>query len=357
MRVVIVGAGPAGLISALYLIPKGIRPLILEKQPTIKSTPCGEACGTQSLSKIPFDSKPFISKKLKGAKLIYPDGTCSYIHRSSVTLNRTNWLRGMAQEIEARGGQIRLNSEVMVISEDSIQLRNGEGIAYDILIGADGPNSRVARFLGVRYQYATVCQYKLACDTSGMDYLEFYFDKRFSPDYSWIFPKDGVINVGTEGDFAKLDAFLSDKGLDSYQIVEKEAAVIPTSGIRKLVSRNIALIGDSASLTNPFSGGGLTPIMYAGEILARYITNLENYEKEVKKHPIGAPVLFKARQALLKLVDKDVVKLLTLLTSAAQNRAGFRGIATIIKCLSLLPKLRTLISTYRAIRISKIYGW
>lgn len=191
MKVVIVGAGPAGLISALNLIQEGIVPVILEKQSMIKSTACGEACDLESLNSIPFDSTQYICKKLKGAKLVYPDGTCSYVNKSSVTLDRTNWLSGMAQEIEARGGQIRLNSEVVAVDENSVQLQNGETIAHEVLIGADGSDSLVARYLGIAHQFVVASQYKLAYDTSDMDYLEFHIDRRFTPDFSWIFPKDG----------------------------------------------------------------------------------------------------------------------------------------------------------------------
>lgn len=357
VRVVIVGAGPAGLTSALYLIKEGVSPLILDKESAIRSTACGEACGVESLSRIPFDSEPYICKYLKGGKLIYPDNTCSYHYKSSVTLDRTNWLRGMAQEIEARGGQIKLNSEVVEIREDHVLLRNRERIDYDILIGADGPTSRIARHIGVKHQFAPACQYKLACDTSDMDYLEFYIDRRFSPDYSWIFPKKGVINVGTEGDFAKLDAFLAHKGLSSYKVIEKEAGILPTSGIQRLAWRNIALIGDAAAITNPLSGSGLTPIIYASEILARHITNLEDYEKEIKKHPMCSPVLFKARQRLLKLGGSDVVGLLRFLSGAPHKKVKSPSISGFVKNLSLLTKPGTLIDTYRAIRISKTYGW
>lgn len=357
MRVVIVGAGPAGLISALNLIQEGISPVILEKQPAIRSTACGEACDLQSLNKIPFNSDQYICKKVKGAKLIYPDGTCSYINKSSITLDRTNWLKGMAQEIEARGGQIRLSSEVIAIKEDSIQLKNGERIDYEILIGADGPNSRIARYLGIKHQFAVASQYKLACEASDMDYLEFYIDRRFSRGYSWIFPKDEVVNVGIQGDFAQLDAFLSHKGLNSYKIIKREAGIIPVSGIEKLVQHNIALIGDSASMPNPLSGGGLPPIAHAAHMLARRISNLGNYEREVKKHPIAAPILCKVRQVLLELADEDLVNLLSLLTESHQGKAGFPSVVRILKYPSLMLKPRALLSTYRAVRIFKTYGW
>jgi len=211
--------------------------------------------------------------------------------------------------------------------------------------------------MGIKQHFTTACQYKLAYDTSDMDYLEFYIDRRFSSDYSWIFPKDGVINVGTGGNFAKLDAFLIHKGFGSHKVIEKEAGILPTSGMQRVIWRNIALIGDAASITNPFSGGGLTPIIYASEILARHITSLEDYEKEVRKHPISSPVLFKSRQALLQLTESDAVGLLSFITGDFYSKVKLIRLDDIGKILSLLTKLGVLINTYRAIRISKTYGW
>jgi digeranylgeranylglycerophospholipid reductase len=356
MRVIIVGAGPAGLISSLYLIKEGLSPLILDKGSVIKSTACAEACGAESLNRIPFYSEQYISKYLKGARLIYPDGKCSYIYKKSVTLDRTNWLRGMAREIEKRAGQIRLNSRVVNVKEDCVQLANGERLDYDILVGADGPNSLVAKYMGVKHRLAAVCQYKLAYDTSGMDYLEFYIDRKFSPDYAWIFPKEGVINVGTEGSFAKLDAFLADKGLSDCKVIGKEAGILPTSGVQRLVRRNMALIGDAVSTTNPFTGGGLTSIIYTSEMLAKHITRLEEYEKEVKRHPMASPVLMKARQILLKLNDNDVARLLSFITQDTRSRK-LSAIPYIFRNVSLITKLSPLINVYRAVKISIDYGW
>jgi digeranylgeranylglycerophospholipid reductase len=355
MKVVIIGAGPAGLILALNLIRERINPVILEKKAAISSTACAEACGLQSLSEFPFDSNPYIRKNAKGIKLIYADGTYSYMRKSAVTLDRPNWLKGMAREITARGGQVRLSSEVLAVGSNNIQLKNGEKIDFDILIGADGPNSTIARHLGIKHQLVTASQYKLTSDTSGMDYLELYFDKRFSPGFSWIFPKDGIINVGLEGGFTRLDAFLRHKGLDGYRIIRREAGVVPASGIQKLVQHNIALIGDAAAMTNPLSGAGLTPIIYTSQILTRHIYNLADYEREVKEHPLAAPVLVKMRHTLLELADKDVAVLLGFLT---ESHPGQRNLLLrTIKYPSVIRKLKLLMRMYRALRISKTYGW
>ena len=355
-KVVIAGAGPAGLISALNLIQRGIAPLILEKQPVITSTACGEACSLRALNELPFDSNPYIQKRVKGVKAIFPGGAIDRIAREGAVLDRTGWLRGMAKEVETRGGEVRPNSEVVAIEKDSVRLKNGERIGYHVLIGADGPNSCLAKYLGVSHRFLTASQYKIAFDTSNMDYLELYFDKRFSSSYSWIFPKDGVINVGTRGDFAHLDAFLRDRGLDSHEIIAREAGIIPTSGIQKLVQQNIALIGDAASMPNPLSQSGLAPIIYASQILARNINNLKVYQTEIENHPIANPILIKAERTLMKLGNQDLAHIGKFLSEVKQGEARSPSVTKIAKYPSLLPKLNKLRAIYKAGRIALDYG-
>ncbi|MBA7617785.1 hypothetical protein ES703_25103 [subsurface metagenome] len=356
MNVVIVGAGPAGLITALNLLQRGIKPLILEKSPEIRATACGEALGLRWINEVPFDSSPYIAKRVRGAKLIFPGGSVDHIDKECAVLDRTKWLRGMAEEVE-RGGELRLNSEVIAVTRDSIRLKNGENIGYQVLIGADGPHSRLARYLGMKYNFVTASQYKIACNTSAMDFLEFYFDKRFSYGYAWIFPKDGVINVGTGGDFAHLDAFLKYKGLDSHQIIKREAGIIPASGIGKLVQRNIALIGDAASMPNPTGLSGLAPIIQASQILARNINSLENYETEVKNHPMANSILLKGGHILMNLSNQDLANIGKFFAGVKKSEGRAPKIRKIVKYPSLLLKLNRLRTVYKAGVIAMGYGW
>lgn len=357
MKVVIVGAGPAGLITALNLLQKGITPLILEKGSEIESTACSEGCSLHSLNEIPFDSNPYICKRVKGVKVTFPGGSVDHIAKECAVLNRTGWLRGMAKEVELRGGEVRLNSEVTDVDRNGIRLKSGEKIDYHILIGADGPNSCLARHLGIRHEFIIASQYKIAFDTRDMDYLEFYCDARFADGYPWIFPKDGVINVGVGGDFAKLDAFVRYKGLDSYPIIEREAGIMPVSGIGKLVQQNIALIGDAASMPNPASLGGLSPIIYASQILVRNMESLEDYETEVKNHPMANPILLKARHILMQFSNKDLANIGKFLSGFKQGEGRSPKIRRIAKYPSLLLKLDKLRTIYKAGRITKDYGW
>lgn len=357
LKVVIVGAGPAGLITALNLIQRGISPLLLEKGSEVKSTACSEGCSHQSLAQIPFNSAPYISRVLRGAKLVFPDGSIDFVAKECAVLDRTDWLRGMAEEVRLRDGEIRLNSEVVDIDGHGLRLKNGENIGYRVLIGADGPDSRVARHLGITHRLIVASQYQLALDTSGMDYIEFYFDKKFASGYPWIFPKIGVANVGIEGDFALLDSFLRYRGLDKQPIVKKESGSIPTAGIGKLVQQNIALIGDAASMPNPTSLGGLTPIICASQILARNIDNLEAYQAQVKNHPMANSILLKPRHTLMSFSNHDLANIGKFLAEVKRGDAPYPQLMKIAKYPSLLLKLSKLRTIYEAGKITEDYGW
>jgi digeranylgeranylglycerophospholipid reductase len=358
MKVVIVGAGPAGLITALNLLQQGIKPLVLEKQPEVSSTACGEALGLQWLDEIPFDSSPYVAKRVTGAKLIFPGGNFDHIAKECVVLNRTDWLRGMAEEIKQKGGRLRLNSEVISVEGDSIRLKNGRDIGYDILIGADGPSSRLARHLGMKYSSIVASQYKIDLDTSGMDSLEFYFDKRFSFGYAWIFPKEGTANVGLGGDFAHLDAFLQYKGLDRQPILKKEAGIIPNSGINdRLVQQNIALIGDAASMPNPAGLSGLSSIIQASHILASNIDNLEGYQRQVKKHPIADPTLLRGGRIMMDFSNQDLAYIGEFFAGVKEGEGHAPRVSRIAKYPYLLLKLKKLRTVYKAGKMAMDYGW
>jgi len=357
MKVVIVGGGPAGLITALNLIQVGIYPTVLEKQAAIRSTACGEAIDVPSLGEIPFDSGPYLLQQVKGARVVYANSVWGYLRQSCVTLDRTRWLQGMARQIEADGGQVRVQAKVVAVNRDSVELKDGQCLAYDVLIGADGAGSVIARHMGIKHRLVVGSQYKIAADTSDMEYLDFYLDQEYLPGYAWVFPRDGIINVGVEGNFSRLDTFLGRLGWHDRQIIAREAGPIPISGIQQLVSPKIALIGDAAAMPNPLTGGGLTPVVYAAQMLARNIDNLDGYQREVRQHPMAAPVLTRTKEMLLNLSDRDIRYLANFVTDHQRGGRKLPFFARLVKYPGLLLRLNLLQRVYRSIKISRIYGW
>ena len=69
-------------------------------------------------------------------------------------------------------------------------------ILADIVIGADGPKSRVgAHVNGTNWQMIPALQVTLPLVTP-LDHTRVYFDERLCAGYAWLFPKGNVANVG-----------------------------------------------------------------------------------------------------------------------------------------------------------------
>ena len=355
MEVVIIGGGPAGIITGLHLLEEGIRPLILEKKTRIESTACAECCDFRSLKKIPFDSHPYISKEVEGAKIFFPKDSCLSCYIKGVVLNRNEWLNGMANEFVKRGGKLMTNARVSAINKKCVHLSNNEKIKYERLIGADGPSSIVRKYMGIKQEVICGVQYKVKCNTSDMHYLQFYFNKEFSSHYSWVFPKKDCLNVGLAGKFSQLDFFLNAIGFEKKDVIKKEAGAIPISGIpSKIVEGNIALIGDAASMTNPLSGGGLCPIIHAASILSENIDDLKKYEREIKKHPMAHSSLLKAKNVLVSLANKELTTIGELLDGKILGNFSFSDFPSFLKHPFLLPKILLL---GRGASLAMKWGW
>jgi len=115
------------------------------------------------------------------------------------------------------------------MSGDSVEVSTTDTIFRSrLVVGADGAYSVVARELGMdrRLEYGTALESEIVVPEDELRRWKsrVHVDLGVVPGgYAWIFPKDGVINVGLGGDFVHLDAFLQYKGLDKQWIIKKEA--------------------------------------------------------------------------------------------------------------------------------------
>ncbi len=173
-------------------------------------------------------------------------------------------------------------------------------IGCDFLIGADGVESMVGRFVGM----STACppteaysclEYRMEGNFAP-DTISFYVGSKAAPDgYIWIFPKrEGLANVGValirkkKNGFASPQVLLDDfirRNFPQARIVERIAGGIPLDGgLKTTVNSNTVLIGDAAHHANPFSGGGIMNSMEDAELL---IQTLFSFVKEGKAHRLS----------------------------------------------------------------------
>src|SRR3989338_5027002 len=148
-KIVIVGAGPIGCYLGQLLKQNGLDPLLLEEHAEVgKPVQCAGIVGSDVFEKIrqPL-SKKSIQNTIDGAKISY--------NGSSFTLNRPRGAYIIDREIFDKELSRNLNIEYSTALQevhsikDGYLLKTNNGEYYaDLVIGADGPNSRVRKGLG-----------------------------------------------------------------------------------------------------------------------------------------------------------------------------------------------------------------
>ncbi|MFH1978122.1 MAG: NAD(P)/FAD-dependent oxidoreductase [Candidatus Aenigmatarchaeota archaeon] len=293
----IIGAGPGGLITGLKLLEAGFEPTIIEKQEGIHTTLCGEGLSADTLSRVPFrDWSEYAPQKFDKATFLFPGGYSAYVNKECYTMDRVSWFSAMAKEFEKRGGTLELGRKI----------DNVKDLEYDLLIGADGPLSVVARHVGNKMQHIPGVQCRIKHDYE-FDGMEFHLDKRYSEEYAWIFAKGDVFNVGVLGSMKQLDAFMKDKGLDDGELVDRLGYNVPFFGT-KIQEGNIILTGDAAGITNPLTKGGMAAIVNVADIIVKCLKEekINEYQQRVFSHPVMAPEYKLALKYFMELDNKKL---------------------------------------------------
>jgi digeranylgeranylglycerophospholipid reductase len=344
----IIGGGPAGVIAGSYLVKAGFKVTIYEKNERVISTPCGEGISHTAILKLRhdtgFDSAPYFSSSIDGLKNIFPGNYYTFTYEYGYVLEREKWIDGIRRHFEKNGGQVIFNSEIKDVSK----------LNESVIIGADGPISKVRQKIGGKVDMCTAMQYKMKLDWENHDLLEFYWDLDISDLYGWNFPKKDYFNVGVIGNLKKLDNFCK-KYKISGEILKKEGYTIPFNG-SKIHEDKYFLVGDSAGMANAFSKGGLAAIVYASDILTYCLKNgfSSSYEQKIRSHPAFSKSYSLAMKTILSLNQKELEIIGKLTHDKDLLNLPTTTKLKALKYPSLLPNLLKII---RAFKGGMKYAW
>ncbi len=302
--IVIVGAGPAGSIAARYAAEGGASVLMLEKDRDVGyPVRCGEAISKAGVSEFIAPDERWISAHINKFALISPDGTEAVIEfgDAGYVLERRIFDYELAKTAAKAGAEILTRAYV-----NGLLFEDGKvsGVKYEyrgeqkelkakIVIGADGVESRIGRWAGLKtyvdFREMECCVQVTASNINVKDdTLYFYFGENVAPGgYFWIFPKvNGAANIGlgVSGMVGKKKSALSflnnfmENNFPNSPILTSIAGGVPsTITLEKISAPGIMLVGDAARQVNPLSGGGIASGMIggsiAGKIAAEAITN------------------------------------------------------------------------------------
>ncbi len=271
VKIIIVGAGPIGCYLGQLLKQHGFNPLLLEDHAEVgRPVSCAGIVGRAVFEdmRLPVSDKSIINT-IDGANISF-NGTAFDLQRPGVAyiIDREKFDKELSQKLE-----IEFRTELQEIHRirDGYILKtsNGEYFA-DIVIGADGPNSRVRKALGFASDMKLYrgYQYRVKLTPERLDRVLVNYVKPFSL-FNWLIPEgNGVVRIGTisNNPYQELNSYMEKNGL-AGEIVEKNAGAIPI-GSCELVKEKAALVGDAACQVKPITSGGIYYGMKSAEFLA-----------------------------------------------------------------------------------------
>jgi len=324
--VVVIGAGPAGSVSARFAAENGASVLLMERdrEPGIPVR-CAEGVSHKGIAPYIEIDRRWIASDIDVAKLQSPNGEFvkMYNNGKGYVLERRIFDTKLCELACEHGADLITKADALdLVKEDGKII----GVKYkhfgeikivkcDIVIGADGVESRVGRWAGIDTKVAlndmeTSIQYTLADIELEEKTCEFYFGNDLCPGgYIWIFPKSNNtanVGIGISADRAKehgpkyyLDKFVAEK-YPRATITYTMFGGVPTAwGLDEIVRDNIMLVGDAARQVNPISGGGIVQGMIAGEYCGKTAA------EAVKKQKFNAKTLKAYRKAWDKRLGKN----------------------------------------------------
>lgn len=281
--VVIVGAGPAGLKAAEVLAKNKKKVLVLEKNKSIGPKVCAGGITEGDLKYIP---KKLMEREFDSFFIVSKNKT--RIKYKCYTLERKKLGQYQLKKAKKAGAIIKTNSFVKKIKRNSV-IANDKEYFFDYLIGADGSNSAVRKYLGIKSEIIGLAvQYKL--NKTASDLEVHYNPKKYRFWCSWVFPHKNYTYIGTGAALIFKETKHIRKTLDNFakqynfniKNAKFEAALI-NADYKGFKFKNIFLVGDAAGLANLFTGEGIYQALVSGEEIAKKIINPKYEPKKLRR--------------------------------------------------------------------------
>lgn len=317
--VIIIGAGPAGAATSIFLSKAGIKHIILDKETFPRDKVCGDACSgktalvirranpewmdeiqSQTEKFTPSYGIIFVAPNGKPLDIPFTPERTPETKAPGFTVSRFVFDNYLFQKIPSPYATVFEGVSVYNIDRTNniVQVNfTHAGKEYEIrssiIVGADGDKGIVrkkfiksdatnkAYAIGLRAYYEGV---------TGLDkdnFIELHFLPEMLPGYFWIFPlPNGMANVGVGilSDTVRkkkinlreqmLNAIKNNPSINhrfaNAKLTDKiQGWGLPMATEREPISgNNFILTGDAASLIDPFSGEGIGNALYSGMLAA-----------------------------------------------------------------------------------------
>ena len=297
--VLVIGAGPAGSMTAKWAAKGGAKVMMIEKRQEIGSpVGCGEGMSKAWLADVGIKPGRWINVEVEGARIFSPSEKAFEINEKQAgnevgyVVERDEFDKQLAIDAANAGTDVVLKTAAVGMLKENGRVvgakvkRFGETfeVRAPVTIAADGFESQVGRWAGISTNIAmrdmdTCLQYRMTNVDCDVRYCDFFLGKVAPGGYVWVFPKgEGLANVGIGVQVSQVTAMADarnylDRWIDHHPGYAKGKKIDMVGGgvsicapLKQTVGDGIMLVGDAARMIDPLTGGGIANGCIAGKI-------------------------------------------------------------------------------------------
>ena len=296
MKALIIGGGPSGMSVGLWLLKKGIKPILFEKKTFPKDKLCGGLITPRGKKELNLLNIPYNHIAFEPPNLNVSDGdslNLSFKNDIGIQLiKREEFDKLLADEYVQSGGILKENQEVkdIDIEKKHITTIHGEKYDYDILIIAEGARGKFRRKLQqTKLQNALCLEQKIKDETQREDSEKIKDNKSINvyflddkPGYAWRFDNkdETVIGIGSQLDYPDL----KNKFYKIFGEADNLKGAYVPYGLQPKQSniKDIYFVGDAGGYVNSLLGEGISYGIASGRALADILVNNNSLDRTLR---------------------------------------------------------------------------
>lgn len=278
--VAVIGLGPAGASAARAAAGRGVRVVGIDRR-AVPGLPvqCAEFV-PRSLGSEVAGLGRFVVQPIEAMDTYVEEGAARRDPLPGHIVDRARFDAGLVEAARAAGAACLFGRTLAAIDQAGVTLADGTRITTRVVIGADGPRSRVGRAIGaVNTDLAHTRQVTVPLRLPHTA-TDIYLSTAIPGGYGWLFPKGDVANLGVGVDAADRDRLpdllealrlrLIGEGRIGETTTALTGGAIPAGGLLAVTGRigtlPVLLAGDAGGLANPVTGAGIAAAVISGRM-------------------------------------------------------------------------------------------